>query len=130
MLYKKASRLGLRIPTHKGNLSVEQLWTLNLKDLEIVIRNINGLLKKENETNDSLSFLGTTTGKTREEEENELRFEILKDIYTTKKAEADEAISEKEKKEYNKKILDIIAKKEDEALENLSAEELKAKLIK
>lgn len=126
--YKKASRIGLRFPTNKGFLSVEQVWNLPQKDLEHAIKKIHEEIKKEGVTDD-LSFLAETAVKSEETELNELRFEILKDVYQTKKAEAEALSSEREKKAYNKKILDIIAKKEEEDLNNLSVEDLRKKLI-
>lgn len=127
--YKKASRIGLRFPTTKGFLSVEQVWSLPQKDLEHAIKKTHEEIKKEGVTDDDLSFLAETAVKSEETELNELRFEILKDIYQTKKAEAEALSSEREKKAYNKKILDIIAKKEEEDLNNLSVEDLRKKLI-
>ncbi len=126
--YKKASRIGLRFPTNKGFLSVEQVWNLSQKDLEHAIKKIHEEIKKEGVTDDDLSFLAETAVKSEETELNELRFEILKDVYQTKKAEAEALSSEREKKA-NKKILDIIAKKEEEDLNNLSVEDLRKKLI-
>lgn len=124
-MYKKASRLKLRISTSKGRLSVEQLWDLSLSDLSTTIKEVAASLK-EASPGDELSFLEATTTP---DPIDELTFNILKDIYTTKKSEAEEAKSFREVKAYNQKILGLIAEKEEEGLKNMSKEDLE-KLLK
>ena len=120
-MYQKASRLKLRFNTSIGVLSVEQLWDLNLKSLSDVVRNCKEELKRTDD--DELSFL--------EEEHNsvdptaKLRFDIVKDIFVTRKAEINELKTAKERKEFQQKIMGIIKSKEDENLQNLSIDDLK-----
>ena len=124
-MYKQAAILGLRVQTTKGLLSVEQLWTLKLKDLS---DSLKALKKNSTKTSDSeLDFLEETT------EVNvisELAFEIMKDVYLTKREEAKRIKEDVEVKAYNQKILEIIARKQDQDLENKSLEELQALLKK
>ena len=120
--YKQASRLKLRFNTEKGPLKVEQLWDCPRSVLGRTIQSINDILKEQTPTGD-LDFLndGITTTV---DPVNQLRFEILKDIYITKKEEA-EALRDKEAiKQHNSKIDSIIARKEEEELENMSKEDL------
>ena len=124
-MYKKAAQLKLRFDTPKGLLSVEQLFDLSMTDLSTSIKKVNVLLKKEKSTDDELSFLeGVDTMET----QNSLRFKILKDVYLTKKEARDAAAIDYEKKQRNQRIAEIIAKKKDEALENMSVEELEKML--
>lgn len=127
-IYKKASKKKLRFNTSRGVLSVENLWDLSKEEIRhevIVARNI--ARKSEGEINDSeLSFLDSPV-KTKETDD-ELRFEILKDIYLTKKAAEEKAQRRAEIKEKNKKILDLIARKQDEALEKKSISQLEKML--
>lgn len=75
---------------------------------------------------DELSFLEDTKVV---DVENQLRFDILKDIYLTKKKEAEELRNIAETKEHNQKILSLIAEKQDSKLKDMSIEDLE-KLLK
>lgn len=123
-IYKKASKKKLRFSTNRGSLPVEQLWDLPKEEIrELVIKAREATKKSSGEVNDSeLSFLDSPA-KTRATDD-ELRFEILKDIYLTKKAAEEKAQKRAEIKENNKKILDLIARKQDEALEKKSISQL------
>jgi hypothetical protein len=123
MLYKEASKLKLRFQTSVGLLSVDQLWDLNLSQLATIIKNIKKILKKNDD--DELSFLDETTVI---DTENQLRFDILKDVYLDKKSEIDKKKDERAIKMHNDKILALIAEKQDENLRNKSLEELEQML--
>lgn len=73
-----------------------------------------------------LSFLIETTVV---DVENQLRFDILKDVYLTKKKENEELKTAAEVKAHNQKILALIAEKKEGELKELSVEELE-KLLK
>jgi hypothetical protein len=123
-MYKQATREKLRVTTSVGNLSVEQLWDLSSSQLSAAIKAVKKVLTKNDD--DELSFLENNKTVDRE---NQLRFDILKDIYLTKKAEVEALKNAAEVKAHNNKILELIAKKQGEALESKSIEELEA-LIK
>ena len=124
-MYKKAAKLKLRFNSSKGLLTVEQLFDLTMPELSSLIKKVNTDLKKEVRVDDDLAFL---EGKDETESLNSLKFDILKDVYLTKKQEREEAATDQEKKATRQKIAEIIAKKKDEALENLSIEELERRL--
>jgi len=121
--YKKASKLQLRFTTEKGVLSVEQLWGLPFYVISNSIKDIKKLLKKNDD--DELSFLDDSKVI---DSENELRFEILKDIYITRKTEQEEIRTAADTKEHNQKILGLIQKKKEDSLSSMSVEELEALL--
>jgi hypothetical protein len=123
-MYKQANKLKLRFSTPKGMLSTEQLWDLNMTDLSSSIKTVKKQLNKNND--DELSFLNDTIDI---DETEQLRFNVLKDIYLTKKKDIDDLRNARDIKEHNQKILSLIAKKKDESLENLPVEDLE-KLIK
>lgn len=125
-MYKQATRINLQFETEKGIVNVQQLWTLGTTTLSKAIKAINKKLKEQDKDDDELSFLGTTTSS--KNKEDVLRFEILKDIYLTKKQEAEEASLALSKKENNQKILELISRKKDTALEQMSVEELEKML--
>lgn len=123
-MYKQATRLKLRFPTTKGMLSAEQLWDLTQTELSNCIKSVKKILKKNDD--DELSFLDESSVV---DTENQLRFDILKDVYLTKKKEAEEIRNAAEIKAHNQKVLELISRKKDKALEEMSVEELE-KLIK
>lgn len=127
-IYKKASKKKLRFNTNRGVLSVEQLWDLSKEEIrQLVIKAREAAKKSSGEVNDTeLSFLDAPV-KTKATDD-ELRFEILKDIYLTKKSAEEKAQKRAEAKENNKKILDLIARKQDEALEKKSIAQLEKML--
>jgi DNA-binding transcriptional MerR regulator len=122
-MYKTAQQLKLRFTTPKGNLSTEQLFDLNMSDLSVSIKVVKKILKKNDD--DELSFLEDSKTV---DVENQLRFDILKDVYLTKKRENEEARLAIEKKARKQKILQLIADKKDESLKNMSVEELEKML--
>lgn len=121
-IFKQASKERLRFETSKGNLSVEQLWDLNLTPLATIVRNLKKQLTKDND--DELSFLderATPVDKTLE-----LKFNVVKAVYMDKKEERDAEQTEAAKKLHNAKIDELIAKKKDEDLGSKTVEELEA----
>jgi hypothetical protein len=122
-MYKQASQLKLRFLTNVGQLSVEQLWDLSQTQLSNAIKAVKKVLKKNDD--DELSFLEDTKVV---DIENQLRFDILKDVYLSKKKEADELRTAAEIKEHNQKILTLISEKKDDSLKGMSIEELEKQL--
>lgn len=127
-IFKQASKKKLRFNTTHGVLSVEQLWDLPKEAIRmLVIKYREDVKKSSGEINDSeLSFLDSPV-KTKATDD-ELRFEILKDIYLTKKSAEEKAQKKAEVKANNKKLLEIIARKQDEALEKKSIKDLEKML--
>lgn len=126
-VFLEATKTKLRVPTSMGALSVEQLWDLNLSKLAVLIRNVKKNLAST--SNDSeLSFLDLEVSVTAQERENQLIFDILKEIYLFKKNEKDMANQEREKREFNQKVLELIKEKQENGLKEKSIEELMAML--
>lgn len=120
-IYKEASKKGLRVPTTKGNLSVEQLWGLPLTELDTLAVK----LQEAYESSKGKSFL---VKKTVKDKDLKLQFDIVLDILETMVAERDAANEAREIKEHNEKILNIIAEKKDEALKGKSVAQLMKEL--
>ena len=106
---------------YKGQISVEDLWDLSLPGLDSVFKQLNKL-KKANEEESLLEV------KSAEDVEVEDKIAIVKFIVKYKQDAALARLTEKENKEYNQKIMAIIEKKQDQALENMSVEELQKHL--
>jgi len=122
--FKQATRIGLRVSTSQGPLSVEQLWQLSLNKLAILIKNVKKSLQLDND--DDLSFLDETK---KVDPVLQLTFDILKEIYVTKKTEAETEKNAANVKAHNEKIMALIHKQQEKALGEKSVEELTAMLI-
>lgn len=118
--FEYAIRNKLRFP-YKGTISVEDLWDLSVTELDSIFK----VLNKKAKTAEEESLLAT---KTKEDEALTVQISIIKYVVATKLAEKEAKEREKEIKAENQKIMSIIAMKEDEALHNMSIEQLKAKL--
>lgn len=122
-IYKQACVVGLRFNTTKGQLTVEQLYQLNQTELTTCIKAVSKNLKKNDD--EGLSFLDSTVSIDKTEQ---LRFDILKDVYLTKKELSEATRKAKEDKEYNQKIIEIIAEKKEGKLKDMSIEDLEKML--
>ena len=105
----------------KGKLTTEDLFDLSLTDLN----NIAIALDKKLSESPRKSFISDIAPDT---EEDELRFNIVKDIINTKLVERSNAQNAKAKAAEKAQLLEIIHRKKNQAMENMSVEELEAKL--
>lgn len=120
-MYKKALRTKLRFSTTKGKLTTEDLFDLSLTDLNNLAIDLD---KKLSET-PRKSFISDITPDT---QEDELRFNIVKDVITLKLVERNAAQNAKAKAAEKAQLLEILHRKQNEALENLSVAEIEAKI--
>ena len=122
-IYKRAAILKLRFQTQHGPLSTEQLFDLKMTELAKLIKAQNEVIKKSRTSEDAeLDFLESSSdGK---ENIEILRFDILKDIYLEKKHQKEQDAEDVKKKQELERIDELIAKKQDEELENKSIDEL------
>lgn len=115
-LFEVATRENYLFP-FKGMINVIDLWNLSLTNLDSVFKTLNVEVKKSEEE----SLLNA---KTKEDEELTNKIEIIKYIVSKKLAEKKARENEKKNKEKRQRILEIKAKRQDEALENMSDEDL------
>lgn len=101
----------------RGLISVEDLFDLNIKDLDLIFKTLNSQLKQVKEE----SLLET---KTKQDKELETKIEIIKYIVKSKLEEENLRLKTKEQKEKKQKVLEILSSKQDESLQNKSIEEL------
>jgi hypothetical protein len=118
-----ALRSHLRVSTTRGSLSVEDLYDLPLTELNDTLKQLNRKLK----TIDEEDFLNDDK-ESKEDKATKLAFKITKHILDAKKEERDIAKNSKLVAEQKQKILDLIDKKDQESLQNLSREDLLKKL--
>lgn len=119
-IYKYAAKNKLRFP-FKGNISVEDLFSLGLTDLDTIYKTLSKQVKADSEE----SLLAT---KTKEDEDIKVKMQIVKEIFEEKQAAIEAGKKAAETRAKNQKIMEIISRKEDEDLNNKSIDELKAML--
>ena len=131
-MYKKASRLKLRFESSRGPLTAEMLWDLKITELKTMVKAQAEKLQKLEKPGDDLSFLEEiiTLNETKEIEIEKLRFDILKDVFITRKDEAKDAAADVKKKEELSHLREILRDKKEEELKKLSAEELEERIKK
>lgn len=115
-MFEVATREKMRFP-FKGMISVEDLWDLSVQNLDKVFKTLNSQRKEAQEE----SLLNT---KSSEDERLETQIEIVKYIVGVKLEEQAARIKAAENREKKQKIMALMAKKDDEAMENMSKEEL------
>jgi hypothetical protein len=125
-MFKKASQLKLRFSTDKGNVSVEDLWDLPLTSASgPSLQSVARALGKQLETDDEVDYVGETTPQC---DELALKLDIVKSVIASRKDANAEIRNATAKRNKNQKILAVLARKEDDDLENMSADELRALL--
>ena len=118
-MYKEALQKKLRFKTNKGMITTEDLFDLSLQNLNTLAI----MLDKKISEAPKKSFIEELPA---EENHDELRFSIVKDVINIKLKARKDNINRAQIDARNKRIAELIAKKEDEALENKSIEELRA----
>lgn len=122
-IFEYATRYQTRFP-YKGSVSVEDLWTLSVTELDKIYK---VLMKKKKTEAEEESLLSV---RTKEDEELEVQIDIIKHIVTVKLEEKDAREQARANKEQRQKLLEIKARRQDAALESMSDAELDAMLAK
>ena len=117
-LFEMATRKKFRFP-FKGMISVEDLWDLSVQNLDTVFKALNAEAKQVKEE----SLLAT---KSTEDTILDAKIEIVKHIVKVKLEEANQRQEAAEKREQKRRLQELIATKQDEALQGKSIEELQA----
>lgn len=115
-LFVMAARDKYRFP-FKGLISVEDLWDLSVKNLDTIFKALNAEAKQASEE----SLLET---KSAADTELEAKIEIIKYIVKVKQNEAKQKAVAAANNEQKRRINEIIASKQDQALQNMSIDEL------
>lgn len=119
-MFEKSVKGKYRFP-YKGQIAVEDLYDLPLGSLDTVFKTLNVEAKKTDEE----SLLQT---KSEEDDILATKIEIVKYIFNEKLEEKKNRQEAAERKEKKQKIMQIIATKQDEALQNASVEDLQKML--
>lgn len=119
-LFEMATRNKLRFPSTKGELSVEDLWDLSDKDLDVVYKNLKDQEVKSSEESllDDANVDPKLTA----------AIGIVKYIFTTKRNERLEAKELIDKKRNQQLYIDALSRRKLKDIDNMSVEELEAKI--
>lgn len=123
-MFEKASRLKLRFATAQGEMMVEDLWDIPLtgRGPRTSLDSIAITLYEELQATAVVSFVNSPA---KADEETQLKFDVVKHIIDVRKKEADDALLERQRAERKQKLLSILARKEDNELENLPVDEIR-----
>lgn len=119
-MFETAVRNKMRFP-FKGQISVEDLWDLDVNALDNIFKTLNGKVKVSQEE----SLLQT---RSKESDELMLQIEIVKYIVSVKLAEAEARKNAEANRAKKQQILSILADKQENDLKNKTPEELQAML--
>ena len=119
-MFEFAVRNKMRFP-FKGMISVEDLWDLNVNDLDVVFKTLNNELTRTHEA----SLLG---GSDDTDIYLTTQIDIVRYIFDSKISEADEARKVEERNKKKQKLMELIVAKQDAELSNKSIDELKGML--
>ena len=119
-IFEAASKNKYRYP-YKGMITTEDLWDLTQAQLDVIYKALN---KGVSEAHVSSLMCKVT------EVDAELlnKIEIVKYIFNAKEAEAEARKNDAAKHAKKQRILDILAQKQEDALQNMSEDELKKML--
>ena len=115
-MFEVVTRTKMRFP-FKGMISVEDLWDLSVQNLDKVFKALNSQRKEAQEE----SLLNV---KSSEDEVLDTQIAIVKYIVGVKLEVQAARAKAAENREKKQKIMALMAKKDDEAMENMSKEEL------
>ena len=119
-IFEAASKNKYRYP-YKGMITTEDLWDLTQAQLDVIYKALN---KGVSEAQVSSLMCKVT------EVDAELlnKIEIVKYIFNAKEAEAEARKNDAAKRAKKQRILDILAQKQEDALQNMSEDDLKKML--
>jgi hypothetical protein len=125
--FEEAARKKLRFRTKIGDLMVEDLFDLPLTSTTGK-PNLDAIAIALNEDLQKAGVKSFVSDKTLADETLQLAFDIVRHVIEVKKTENAAALQKKVVAEKKRRILELLAKKEDEALASKSEDELKTLL--
>lgn len=130
-LFILATRAAFRFASPAGALAVEDLWSLPLTstkgkaNLDDIARGLYTELKDAGEV---VSFVANPASASTKRNELQAKFDIVKYIIDVRLAENEAKLNAAKRAEQKQKLLAIIDRKSDEALEGKSIAELRAEV--
>lgn len=121
-IFAIASEHKFRYP-YKGMISTEDLWDLNLDQLDMIYKTLAKEVKAAHE--DSLL---TVMPRNENDDILDMKIEIVKYVFDAKIEAARKREAEVINAEKKRRILEVLAKKQDDSLNNMSEDELRKML--
>lgn len=115
-IFEIATRKKYRYP-FRGSISTEDLWDLNMSQLDSVYKTLAKANKTEQEEESLLA-------EKKADEDLTNMIEIVKHIFNAKKEAQELAKSSAQKAKQKERLLEILAKKQDDSLNAKSEEEI------
>ncbi len=125
-MFEKCVRLKLRFPSPQGALTAEDLWDLPLTSTRLNQANLNNIAKgisRQLKAEGEEDFVNPKSGA---DTVLQVQLDIVKHIIEVKQAENAAERNLIERKQKKERIMEIIAKKQDQELEGKPLEELTA----
>lgn len=122
-IYKRATKKKLRFKTNRGTLMAEDLFDLDLDNLDSMAVKLSKTITDQGEG----SFRRKKTAP-KTLTDDKLRLDILKDVIETREAEIDRAEAAEATRTQNQLLKNLIQEKKLEDLKGKSTEELEAML--
>lgn len=124
-MFEIASQYKFRYPW-KGMITTEDLWDLNMNQLDSVYQ---ALSKEMNSLQDGDSLLYTTSADVfNKKQDLTTKIELVKYIFNCKQQAAELNRMAAERSAKKQRIMDILAQKQENALQNMSEDDLKKML--
>lgn len=119
-LFEKATKNALRFGSARGQIATEDLWALNLKELDSIAKDLHKSLQDT-----EISFIDTPT------EQNslmKLKLDVVKRVIEVRLEEKSEMVLRKEKAAHKKFLQELLHEKKTESLKSMSVEEIEKEL--
>lgn len=120
-LFFNAVKNKYRFPSKRGNLTAEQLFDLSFEGLDEIYSELTAQL-------DRLPKKSLLAQKSNADNELKEKVEVVEAVFAYKTELRNKAKSLEIKRQQKQKLIELLEKKKDMALENLSEEELLKKL--
>lgn len=125
-IFQEATRRKIQFQTNIGNLFTQDLWDLDLKttprNQHTSLDTLAVQLNAELEAAPRKSFVDETAN---DNSETRLKFDVVMAVIAYKKAERDEAVNRANNTATRNKLNELIARKQDAALEEKDIDELR-----
>lgn len=127
-MFETASRKLFRYQTIRGLVSTDDLWNMPLSSNNgFDLDNVAKAIHQEIQTMSVTSFV-TTSSNSAKKDELEVKLEIVKHIIADKLEQKAKRENAAAKATERQALLEVLNKKEQSALENLTPEQIKAKI--
>jgi hypothetical protein len=125
-MFEKAARLKLRFTSPQGGLTVEDLWDLPLTSIRTNQANLNSVAKAISRQLKAEGEEDFVNPKSNTDTVLQVQLDIVKHIIQVRQAENEAARVQADRREKKERIMEIIARKQDQELEGKSLEDLTA----